>query len=84
MKIRELGIASVMLVTGSGLAFAADEAAPAQLSLPGFEQVDVDGNGAISNAEAGAVPGLIDMFSTADTDKDGQLSKDEYAAANKT
>lgn len=84
MKTRELGIAAVILVTGSGLAFAAEDGAPAQSSLPSFEKVDVDGSGTISNAEAGAVPGLVDIFSAADADKDGQLSKEEYAAASQT
>jgi hypothetical protein len=84
MKIRELGVATLILVTGSGLALAADDAASTGTTLPSFEKVDADGNGAISNAEASAVPGLIDMFSTADVDKDGQLSKAEYSAANKT
>jgi hypothetical protein len=48
-------------------------------ALPSFNKVDVDGNGTISTAEASAVPGLIDRFATADTDRSGDLSKAEYA-----
>ncbi|MEM7565705.1 MAG: EF-hand domain-containing protein [Pseudomonadota bacterium] len=45
-------------------------------------EVDVDGSGTVSFAEASAViTGLTeDMYAAADTDQDGELSADEYAA----
>jgi hypothetical protein len=46
--------------------------------LPPFEQVDANGDGAISATEAAAVEGLD--FNTADANQDGSLSREEYDA----
>lgn len=45
--------------------------------LPAFEEVDQNGDGAISEEEAQAVEGLD--FASADTNQDGQLDRAEWA-----
>lgn len=45
--------------------------------LPAFEEVDQNGDGMISEAEASAVEGLD--FATADTNQDGSISREEYS-----
>jgi hypothetical protein len=54
----------------SGLALAQE--------LPTFEQVDTNGDGAISATEAAAVEGLD--FRTADANQDGMIDRQEYRA----
>lgn len=51
----------------------------AQSEMPAFEDVDTNGDGAISQEEAAAVEGLD--FATADANQDGSLSREEYEAA---
>lgn len=63
---------------GTLIALAFAGAALAQ-QAPTFEEVDVNGDGQISQEEAGAIEGLD--FATADTDQDGSLSMEEYNAA---
>ncbi len=50
----------------------------AQASLPSFEEVDANADGQISMVEATAIEGLD--FATADTNQDGALDQEEYAA----
>ncbi|MDC6684876.1 EF-hand domain-containing protein, partial [Leclercia adecarboxylata] len=45
-----------------------------------WASVDTDGNGTISKAEAQVNAGLAQVFDQADTNKDGELSPDEYKA----
>ena len=59
-------------------------AAPTQ-PAPAAEQkpltwadLDVDGNGTLSKSEAGGLPSLAQVFDDADSDKDGELTPDEY------
>ncbi|MGH8083983.1 MAG: EF-hand domain-containing protein [Lysobacter sp.] len=52
-------------------------AAPQQLS---WNDVDADKDGALSQAEAVAVPELVNVFAEADTDADGSLTAEEYQA----
>ncbi|HEX9877749.1 MAG TPA: hypothetical protein VGC50_13940 [Gammaproteobacteria bacterium] len=47
--------------------------------MPAFEDVDANGDGAISAEEAAAVEGLD--FAAKDTDQSGSLSREEYEAA---
>jgi len=42
--------------------------------------IDTDGNGTISKTEAQVNAGLAQVFDQADTNKDGELSADEYKA----
>ena len=50
-------------------------------SFPAFEDVDTSGDGAIDPAEAAVVEALD--FESADTDRDGVLSLQEYTNAAK-
>lgn len=45
-----------------------------------WNDVDADQDGALSQAEAAAVPELVNVFAEADTDADGALTADEYQA----
>ena len=46
-----------------------------------FNTLDVDGNGAISQAEASVDAKLMSMFSELDTDQNGELSQEEFSKA---
>ena len=51
----------------------------AQAARPTFEQVDTNGDGRITAAEALAVPGLD--FARMDTDKNQTVTPDEFSSA---
>ena len=63
---------------------ASSAAASAQAQASGGGQtwasIDTDGNGTISKAEEQVNAGLAQVFDQADTNKDGELSADEYKA----
>jgi hypothetical protein len=63
-------VAAVLAATFSGMAMA---------QAPAFSDVDTDGDGVISRAEARVVEGLD--FDEADTDENGALDESEYQAA---
>jgi hypothetical protein len=50
--------------------------AAAAQELPSFEDVDLNGDGAISESEASVVEGLD--FAAADANQDGGIDRDEY------
>lgn len=52
-------------------------AAPQKLS---WNDVDTDMDGALTQAEAAAVPELVNVFAEADGDADGSLTAEEYQA----
>lgn len=56
-----------------------DSTAPAPMS---FEELDANGDGAVSKNEAAVDPALAQAFDTLDKDADGKLSPAEYAAYN--
>jgi hypothetical protein len=58
---------------------ARDSTMPAPIS---FEELDANGDGAISKEEAAVDPALAQAFDTLDKDADGKLSPAEYAAYN--
>ena len=45
-----------------------------------WADLDVDGNGTLSKVEAGNVQSLAQVIDDADTDKNGELTPDEYQA----
>lgn len=45
-----------------------------------FSSLDVNGDGMISQDEAGAHPNLSSQFTTADADQDGSISESEFSA----
>jgi len=49
--------------------------------LPGFEELDVDKDGAISITEAAVHDDLAEAFDRIDTNKDGALSVEEFNTA---
>lgn len=49
--------------------------------LPEFKTVDANGDGQLSRDEAAAAPGLSQVWSDADADKNGSLSSSEYDRA---
>lgn len=56
---------------------AGDTATPVPRS---FEELDANGDGAISKDEAAVDPALTQAFGTLDQDADGRLSESEYSA----
>ncbi|WP_462156810.1 EF-hand domain-containing protein [Pseudoalteromonas sp. GB56] len=46
-----------------------------------FESVDLDSNNSISMEEASKLPELMSQFKELDVNTDGELSRDEFAAA---
>lgn len=65
----------------------ATHADPAQSTAPAATQqpltwadLDVDGNGTLSSAEATNLQSLAQVFDDADSDGDGELTPDEYKA----
>lgn len=48
--------------------------------MPPFEEVDRDGDGYISMAEAAEIDGLPELFPILDEDGDGRLTRQEYEA----
>lgn len=55
--------------------------APAAAQQPlTWADLDVDGNGTLSKTEAGNLQSLAQVFDEADTDRDGELTPDEYKA----
>ena len=62
----------------------ASSAAGATASAPAFESLDKNNDGNIDTTEAAAAPWLQQGFATYDTDHNGKLGKDEFAAAQKS
>lgn len=89
MGLATLSLATLSLVAAP-LAFAQDApptqdptttaAEPEESGKVTWSQLDTDGDGSLSKTEAGAVDSLARDFDTADTDKDGSLTADEYKA----
>jgi Ca2+-binding EF-hand superfamily protein len=75
--------ASTLLLAASALALAMGSAAAAgkdraQSDDPGFNNLDRNGDGSLSRAEAARNPYLVARFKDADKNGDGKLSRTEY------
>ncbi len=74
---------SAMALVASAAAFAGDEdsarVATAESVTPSFSKLDADGDGRISAIEAANNSKVAAGFTAADVNKDGYLSKAEYA-----
>jgi hypothetical protein len=78
-------VAALPLALAQEASRSADEAgpphpAPAPSSPKPFEELDANGDGAISKDEAAIDPPLAQAFGTLDADADGRLTPTEYAA----
>ncbi|MEO2268831.1 calmodulin [Pseudoalteromonas pernae] len=64
------------------IALAALTSASAAFALDAtFESVDLDSNNSISMEEASKLPELMSQFKELDVNTDGELSREEFAAA---
>lgn len=70
-------VAVVLLCASTG---AIAEDSPGPTTLPPFAQLDADENGVISATESILLPALADQFADVDSNADGSISIDEYAA----
>jgi Ca2+-binding EF-hand superfamily protein len=76
-------IARTVLAAGSAAVFALGSALAADKQAkkdddPGFNQLDKNGDGQLSRAEAARNSYLVKRFKEADRDGDGKLSRTEY------
>lgn len=69
----------VILLAAGAIALTSTAVMAADSKLPAFEELDLDGNGAISAKEAAPCEALMTCFVKADVDHDGQLTLAEYA-----
>ncbi len=74
------GAAGQAADNASGAAAAASAQAGGGGGGQTWASVDTDGNGTISKSEAQVNAGLAQVFDQADTNKDGELTPDEYKA----
>jgi Ca2+-binding EF-hand superfamily protein len=80
-------VASVLAIAFAGSALAAqpatkpssDSHASASTSRPAFDALDTNKDGMISGSEAAANTWVKDHFAKFDADKNGNLSRSEYA-----
>ena len=64
--------------SAAGAAIESSQQTTGSAGQQGWEQVDTDRDGSISEQEATVNPGLSQVFERADADADGLLSTDEY------
>jgi hypothetical protein len=73
-------VLALMLSGPSGQTLAADYGSGAQGAHPSFSQLDIDGNGVLSAAEAAGTSGLLDDWTQADRNSDNAIERSEFAA----
>lgn len=70
-----LSIAALLLITLSGYSYATEQ----ERKIHNFGDFDVDKNGLVSHEEF--MKGMTERFNKVDTNGDGSISKEEFAAA---
>jgi hypothetical protein len=81
---RSLLLFAVITLGSSGVAFAQSAAAPMTNDKPLvalFAQADKDGDKALNQEEAKAIPALAERFAEVDTNGDGLVSQAEFMAS---
>lgn len=78
--MKQMFVTALALVF-AGAAFAGPGQKPMESKVPSFSELDRNDNGGISRSEAKAFPKLSEIFSTVDTDKNGELLAGEYRKA---
>jgi hypothetical protein len=73
-------LAAFAIAAAAGPAVGGTAIADAE-KVPQFSVVDVDDDGAISKAEAEAVPEIFRIFASVDKDRDGHLNTSEWTEA---
>ncbi|MBX5462998.1 MAG: EF-hand domain-containing protein [Steroidobacteraceae bacterium] len=81
MKKLVLGMSAAVLFTGAAFAGEGEESTKMAAADPSaqFSKLDADADGRVSAIEAANDSKVAASFTTADTDKDGYLSKTEFA-----
>ena len=79
--LKSMIVGAAALAVAAGSAYAQTKAKDGKKdSDPGFNVLDKDNDGAISQSEAAGNPELAKKFKEADKDGDGKLSRTEYLA----
>lgn len=81
---RSLLLFAVLSLGGAGAAFAQSAAAPMsndKTLVALFAQADKDGDKALNQEEAKAIPALAERFAEVDTNGDGLVSQAEFMAS---
>ena len=73
MKTTTTILAALFATALSGAAFAQDG------EMPKFADLDANGDGAITEDEAGAAPQVMEQWTALDANGDGQVSEEEFA-----
>jgi hypothetical protein len=71
----------MMKTVQSTLVLMALASSSAAFAAPDFDSLDVDGSGAISQAEASVDAELMEQFQELDSDQNGELSNAEFSKA---
>ena len=77
-RIHALPLSAVLLASAALPAFAQEASAGTTDTPPGFAQLDLDGDGRLTESEAAADSTLAADFARADRNGDGQLSQIEF------
>lgn len=73
MKTTTTLLAALFATSLSGLALAEEG------KMPKFSDLDANGDGAITQEEAGAAPAVIEQWTALDANADGKVDEEEFA-----
>lgn len=78
------GLVLALILSGPAMAAGGTQAGATRdiygVSHPSFSQLDIDGNGALSEAESAGTKGLLDYWDQADRNHDDVIERSEFAA----